>query len=399
MKPRQQLAELYPDFLDAETDPALEHLVRDLDAAYSASEPPEWLATSSMMNSELAGQTRESRTTAARWFSLTRRVWQPARAVAAALLALVVLASGGYATAPHLMQMMQRTLPKNDPAASYVAEHALGQELHRSQTIGDITVTLDRVYADANRIIVFYGITARDLRGSDGHWHAGDIELTDTAGRTYRMHSLMEQSDPVSMGSTLGVISFDPVAFPIDTGDVTFRMTVPGVGAFRDTVTSFSNGQAIPDDQIVRVPGPWIFDFTVPVFPGRIAEINKTDTANGIAVQLDRVVITPSAARVYFHFPAYADPPIPGAGAVMRLTTNGWSSDWGWLHWLPWLPQSPRGAWLTEDNTYAFDFPMPPYDKRGPWKLTFKEFQFGTPGIGSGQQQWKGPWVFRFMIP
>ncbi|CCF84964.1 DUF4179 domain-containing protein [Nitrolancea hollandica] len=398
MKPRQQLAELYPDLLGAETDPALEHLVRDLDAVYSASEPPEWLATSSMMNSEPTGKTRESRTTAERWFSLTRRVWRPARVVAAPLLALIVLASGGYATAPHLMQMMQRTLSTNDPAASYVAEHALGQALHRSQTIDDITVTLDRVYADANRIIIFYEITVREMRGSDGRWHAGDIELTDTAGRTYRMLFLQEQSDPESMGSTVGEISFDPGALPVDTGNVTFRMTVPGVGAFRDTVRSFSNGQAIPGDQIVRVPGPWTFDFTVPVIPGRTAEINKTDTANGIAVQLDRMVITPSAARVYFHFPAYADPPTPGAGAVMRLTTNGWSSDWGWLHWLPWLPQSPRGAWLTEDDTYAFDFPMPPYDKRGPWKLTFKEFQFSTPGTGGGQQ-WKGPWVFRFTIP
>src|SRR5688500_16307986 len=112
---------------------------------------------------------------------------------------------------------------------------------------------------------------------------------------------------------------------------------------------------------------PWIFDFTAPVIPGRTADVNQTVTANGIAVQLDRVVITPTAARVSFRFPADGDPPAPAAGAVMRLTTLGWSSDWGWLYW---VPQRPRMAWRTEDNTSAFDFPMPPYDKRGRWKLT-----------------------------
>lgn len=400
MKPKHQLAELYPDLLDAETDPALEHLVRDLDAVYSTGEPPEWLAKSLTMKLDLASQTRERRTTAERWFSLTRRMWRPTSAVAAALVAILILASGGYATAPHLMQMMQRTLQTNDPAASYVAEHALGQELHRSQTIDGVTVTLERVYADANRIIIFYGYEVRDLRGSDGDWGTGEIHLTDSTGRTYRSLFQQEQYDPATPGVSAGVISFDPGTLPVDAGDVTFRMIVPGVGAFRDAVTSFSNGrQAIPDDQIVRVAGPWIFDFTTPVIPGRIAEVNKTVTANGIAVQLDRVVITLSAARVYFRFPADGNPPAPAAGAVMRLTTLGWSSDWGWLYWLPWLPQSPRVAWLTEDNTYAYDFPMPPHDKRGPWKLTFKEFQIFRPGIDSEQTHWTGPWVFRFKVP
>ncbi len=56
-------------------------------------------------------------------------------------------------------------------------------------------------------------------------------------------------------------------------------------------------------------------------------------------------------------------------------------------------------AWLMEDDTCAFDFPMPPYDKRGRWKLTFKEFQTAIAGIDSEQQHWKGLWRFRFMVP
>ncbi len=400
MKSRHQLGELYPDLLGEQTDPNLEHLVQDLDAVYSTGEPPEWLAKSLMIKLDLASQERERKTTASRRFSLTRRMWRPTGAVAAALLAILVLASGGYATAPRLMQMMQQTLGTGDPAASYVAEHALGQELHRSQTIDGITVTLERVYADSNRIIIFYGIEVRDMRGSDGNWGTGEIQLTDSTGRNYQLLYQQEQFDPKTMmGISAGVISFDPGTLPVDAGDVTFRMIVPGVGAFRDTATPFSNGQAIPEDQIIHVAGPWIFEFTAPLIPGRTAEGNQTVTANGIAVQLDRVVITPTAARVYFRFPADGDPPAPAAGAVMRLTTLGWSSDWGWLYWLPWLPQRPRMAWLTEDNTYAFDFPMPPYDKRGPWKLTFKEFQTAVLGIDSEQQRWKGSWVFRFMVP
>lgn len=192
MKHRHQLTERYPDLVGEQADPNLEHIVRDLDAVYSTSDPPEWLAKSRTRKHDLVSQNRERRATAARWLSLTRWTRRPTSAVAAALLVIIVLASGVYATAPQLMRMMQQTLRTMDPAASYVAKHALGQALHRSRTIDGATVTLVRAFADANRIIVFYGIAVRDPRWSDGHWHAGNIELTDNTGRTYRRLFLQE---------------------------------------------------------------------------------------------------------------------------------------------------------------------------------------------------------------
>jgi hypothetical protein len=142
--------------------------------------------------------------------------------------------------------------------------------------------------------------------------------------------------------------------------------------------------EPIPQGAVV---GTFTFDFGVPFIPARVAEVNQTVEAAGVAVRLERVVVTPSETRAYLRF----DPP----GEVETS-------------WTPIVTLKAPGDEKGQSHFYSVDddspvhisgFLSPLYDRRGEWTLTVTEL-VGTELVPPyNDVRLAGPWVFRFRVP
>jgi len=139
------------------------------------------------------------------------------------------------------------------------------------------------------------------------------------------------------------------------------------------------------------IVGPFTFDFSVPFIPSRAIEVQHTVEVAGVAVRLERIVITPSETRAFLCF----EPP-DGDGkewtpiarldaAIARLDAAGESV--------------PTVSETGEEGCYSCDFFAPLHDQRGEWTLTVTElvgFDLTPP---YEQTRLAGPWVFHFRVP
>ena len=350
-----------------------------------------------------------------RWAQL-----MPATRLGWAFMALVLCLAFGavaYAVVPVVSRLFQQ-----EAGLRHVEQANLVQELNLSQTMDGVTVTLERAYADANRIVV--GFTIKDPNGQ--RYDARHLTLTDAAGAVFSgMHGygVTGQSDILKVSLPPGegayVLAFD--AAPVEGApaelDLQLVMEVRGfvlpLNAPEPPPTPISppgeppasmavEAQPVPEGAIV---GIFTFDFSVPFIPGRVAEVNQTVEDAGVAMCLERVVVTPSETRAYLRFDS------PG-GAEM--------------HWIPIaMLQAPgeEGESYTGyvgsygPASYQYGFLAPLYERRGEWTLTVTELVGMDIGglesrinrqadsaavsvdVAEFQTRLAGPWVFRFRVP
>lgn len=200
------------------------------------------------------------------WWRLGPIAW-PAlqfRAVPVALVLLVgLLVSGAYAIPVLLPQVFALI----DPSAVAILQSERAQELHLTQTAAGVTITADRAYADARRIVVQFTVTNppddpgqpvnQGTRVRSPLTTGGSVTLTDSAGHTYR-HVRAAESPLMSGASYNGepliaVYSFDASQLPADASQVSFQLTIAELRG-----VSGSAGA-------MHLPGPWKFTFTIPV--------------------------------------------------------------------------------------------------------------------------------------
>ena len=182
----------------------------------------------------------------------------------AAVLLVGVLAGGAYA----LPVLLPQILGLNDPSAVEVLQSGRAHEVHVSQTVAGVTITTDRVYADAHRVVVQFTVEnpPADLgqplnqgqRVKSPMTTRGSLTLTDSAGRTYPQRHGVESPLISAAGwngePLIGVYTFDASQIPEHAGQVSLQLTIAELRGVSDTAGSASH-----------VPGPWVFTFTVPV--------------------------------------------------------------------------------------------------------------------------------------
>jgi hypothetical protein len=241
-----------------------------------------------------------------RWAGLmptTRLGW--ALGVLAAALALSTMV---YAVGPIVSRVFQIV-----PSWQYLEEKQLLQDIDLTQTVDGVTVALEKVYADANQILVGYSVTGLP----DPPFHI-EAALTDEKGAVLRgLHSagvtgssdLLQVTLPEGDGSY--VVAFDGSAIKGTPASLhlhlTMRLTrwVPVTPRAEATGV---DGQSLEPPSAVQasVPvmydegssvGPFVFDFAVAFLPAWVAEVQETTRAAGVAVRLERVVVTPSETR------------------------------------------------------------------------------------------------------
>ena len=357
----------------------------------------------------------QPRRRSSRWAQLmpnTRLGW--------AFMALVLCLAFGavaYAVVPVVSRLFQQ-----EAGLRHVEQANLVQELNLSQTVDGVTVTLERAYADANRIVVGFTIKAPHGQRYDAH----HLTLTDAAGAVFSgMHGygVTGQSDILKVSLPPGegayVLAFDAAPVEGAPAELDLRLVmevrefVLPLDAPEPPPTPISPPDEPPASMVVEalpvpegaIVGIFTFDFSVPFIPGRVAEVNQTIEAAGVAMYLERVVVTPSETRAYLRF----------------------DSPSGEVEW--WMPIAMLQAPGEDGKSYAgyvgsygpasyqYGFLAPLYDRQGEWTLTVTEVA-GTDigGLESRinrqadsavvsvdaaefQTRLAGPWVFRFRVP
>jgi len=338
----------------------------------------------------------------------------PATRLGWAFLALALclaLGAVAYAVAPILERVFRIE------AGLYDIEQAgLVQELDLSQTTDGITVTLQRVYADANRIVVGYTVSGPEGLPTDRHLLSAGETLSDATGTIFPWevgHGITGPSDLLEEVSSLPgegayVLSFDAAAVKgaPETLDLRLVMDVetyvvptpvpptPGV---------YENRGPLEPVMPVSTAGPFTFDFSVPFTPGHALEAQQTVKAAGVAVKLERVVITPSETRAYLCF----DP--PDGESEDWWPTVSWSTAGGQIYGAGpgfydqvfTLDRSARTMVNRngEGPCYSCSVLASLDDQSGEWTLTVTELVGYDPAQPGEQTRLAGPCVFRFQVP
>lgn len=182
----------------------------------------------------------------------------------AGVLLLGALVGGAYAIPVLLPQIFGLI----DPSGVEILQSGRAQELHLTQTAAGVTITADRAYADAHRIVVQFTVTnppadpgqpvnqGQQVRSP--LTTGGSVTLTDSAGRTYR--HLHGAESPMMSGALwngeplIGIYSFDASQIAPDAQQVSFRLTITEL-----------RGVPGPTGVVAHLTGPWTFHFALPV--------------------------------------------------------------------------------------------------------------------------------------
>lgn len=92
----------------------------------------------------------------------------------------------------------------------------------------------------------------------------------------------------------------------------------------RLTVTEIEVGPNAPGETLAIVPGPWAVDLAVPVAPAHRAILREITVADGLALTLEEVIVTPLETRLcvrgltrWDEEKSLPQPVITGAGAPL----------------------------------------------------------------------------------
>jgi hypothetical protein len=201
-----------------------------------------------------------------------------------------------------------------NPVMDAAREAGLIEDIGLSQTVDDVTVTLDWAYADVQRIVLQYTITTTgdvdpqsivspfaspQLRDSSGVMFSyassypapGETPNELVVNLEYYTQALVPGDEAGEVIVNNEYFNVDPLPQELDLelrlrlGDYTVPEGMPNAGAE------------------IEPAGPFVFDFTVPLYPAITFEPMETADAAGLSVSLERVTITPANTSVRLCYP------------------------------------------------------------------------------------------------
>jgi hypothetical protein len=313
--------------------------------------------------------------------SRPRRHWV---AVGCALLASsILLALGGaaYADRPLIDQLFNYTAPQ-------ITSHRMETTLNLSQTIGGVTVSVERVYADADTTFVGYTVSGATAVSMEQILDQAPT-LTDDQG-----HSLDYRYASSSMSDVRNSSRAVLVAFA--------------------GLTSMATRQAYLQMQL----GPYTFHFSVPVAPGVVLHPDdQSAITDGWTVSLDGLAITPSGVRVTLRGAGPdADVEVETGGSTYKLQQAGFTGTLAMKDCFNRRQHCPA-LWKSRDFDYLAVAESPAgYDGRGleedvgktihwidllrnshgAWTVTVRpDPSYNDPSL----ELEGGPWIFHLNVP
>jgi hypothetical protein len=184
-----------------------------------------------------------------------------------------------------------------------------------------------------------------------------------------------------------GVPSILDLHFEIELREFVLPPNEPALPSAQEKLPALP-AMTVPEATPVREGtsvGPFTFDFGLPLSPGHMIEVQQTVEAAGVALELKRVVVTPSETR-----------------ALLCIESPGHE----WEHWAVVATFVTRAgqaenAWSAnpEEGCTLHGF-LPPLDgQEGDWTLTVTELIELADEPSGEQTRLSGPWVFRFRVP
>lgn len=166
----------------------------------------------------------------------------------------------------------------------------LGREVDLARTMGGFTVTVERVYADPNQIVIGYSISGPPGR-EFANFHPFDPadsaapRLTDARGRHFP-HAPTSWGAGIEDGAGGYVEVFDATSIVGVPQELSLRLSIPALTVIErveDEASVARAGASSCEPGICRftVPGPFTFDITVPFEPGRMADLHLVRVLNG----------------------------------------------------------------------------------------------------------------------
>lgn len=383
----------YGDLHATVSDDALDALLAELHDAYMApTPPPELRAAIRRLEAIEQVQPPVSVGHPVRGLAL-RRPGPRVLAVVAVLAA--VIATGAAIVVPNLAQRAMSRLP-GGVDRRYVAS------LHQSRHACGFTITLQRAYADANRLLIGYTVSTPPRRSFDGVY-APVLEAIDTRGRSLEPLNSADTADMGLLGATNGVAQeFDTSTLPrgamlrlyltaprlygaeIVNGRTPISSACEQDGAIRKVL----DGGSRRPIRGVTIPGPFDFAITIPVSPKlRMATPRLSETSRGgTTITLEEIRVTPTEARLYMRGPAHkffwpqsiAAGGVTASGTLITPVGHGLSM----VRFFPHLsPPSDHRSWL--------------YDIHGPWTVKVLTDYVSRHGNG----HWSEAVIFRVKVP
>ncbi len=311
----------YHDLFTDDDDPGLARLVGDLDKAYTTPTP---LRMRGAFMRLLQEQPVDDPASDDRGGRFPHRTWRPRRrtlSVAAAVAVAALVTGSAFAAQAIINHDFDYFVNGDVPAAGSAAHQTptdetpiLGSAVNLSRTICGYTVTVNRLYADVNRAVVGFTITWAGTHAAESYY----LTPTLTDGRGSDLRFLTGAGDNPHGNVSGNAAVFDASSIAHAGTTLALRLTIPGLRQLQPGATlpahrsCVSVGKPFQDAHVaggllyrVTTTGSFTFDVTAPVtFSVRALDLNQTLTSShGTKVTLERVVVTPSEARVYLHGP------------------------------------------------------------------------------------------------
>lgn len=253
----------------------------------------------------------------------------------------------------------------SSPSIRQFCAQNLFKLVNLSKKIGDYTITLEGVYADANRVIIAHTL----WRNSDHKLFWGDFTdstLITQQGTRLRVDGGSGLGDP-KHNTALQATFFDTTSLPEETRELSLHLTINRL------ILKPMSGTPSPNPII---HGPITFDFTVLFHPGRVVNLHKALNVGGASVTLERIVLTPSDTRFYLQGAEISD----AIGAI-SLSLIGRNADW--------IDGAGGFGQCVQPNNENIILDYGPFfDYHGAATLTISD--------PCGKY---GPWIFHFVIP
>ena len=264
-----------------------------------------------------------------------------------------------------VVPLVQTFCDKRDLGWYSICSNQEEQVLNLKKTVGNNVFTIQTVYADINRVILTYTDTS-PVTGN---------HLPNMANFTLTMQkgiALSQMGDAGSFNAKLGqydaVASFDTAQVPVNVNTLNLHLQASLYGGM--------------DHHLL---GGFSTVFSVPLHAGRVTTWNQTETVNGIAITLHRVVVSPSQTRLYVLSPKLQlgdTQHSPYTLAVGNWNNNAYGFD--------------NESLITQEGNVGSFIGVrliantPLFNQQGEWTFTI------TSGAVIGGS---GIWIFHFTVP
>jgi hypothetical protein len=449
--PDRRLYGDYSDLLREGEDAELLEVVRGLETVYAPARPPEWLSELPMRALEgrapeaappVASRHGERRWATGLWARLMGggRSFYPGRpaalpprraAGAAGLVALALIVGAivtglsltlpglgdvqrggkdsglraGVAASPGTSSL-QRGAGDRPPAPSdaglaateqafrvngipeRIVTGGLARDVKISREAGGFVVSVRKVYADPNRILLGYTISGprgRAFRAITAWGRYDDRParrvaqapiLTDARGR--ELPGASGEAPAEAPGLAAYMLSYDATGLEAAGGRVPVRLRI-------GKLTALEIRRAREPREVV-IQGPLVFDLVIPVTRGRVSEPRRSVEAGGRTATLERAVSAPTGIRVWLR----------GAGPDAEVTLRVGGEEY---RLAPPEGQATPSRWAP-NSRWEYVTGALRGEERGPWTLLVRPRVEAPEGAGpSTFGHPGGPWEFRLAVP